>query len=721
VQEKLSVIFKGIACILLFQVCCLQAQEIVSYPFAKKDKVVDNYFGKTIEDDYRWMENTNDSSLSVWVKAENELTESYFSKIPYYTKIEKNIRDKSTYYQDLPYKRLHKYAFSLHSYNKVSKKYFENYNPVLWYRTEFENWKELVNPLTLRNYPDENVRITNYWLSPNDDVLVLSVSRNGSDWNELFTYNISSKKISTTSLKWIKVNDLIWYRNGFFYQRYKKPSEGLERLEQNHDYSLYYHTINDSQDNDVKINIEGFSSMEIINGKDFIVKHLMRNGNSNFNLVSFLEFNDSLIAIKKLRTFIVYPAKKRYTVDIIGINNDSAIVRTDLHANNGIIARYNLGELNRFDTLIKEYQEVLTQAFYFNEKINCIYQKDFKHYMAGFSKNGIKEKIHFFSNFSSVSFYPVGKKSVLFFDESTFSQPEITCQFNFKDYSSNQISTTYVDYKPHEYVTELKEFKAPDGAKIPLILFYKKGLKPQNNNPVLLTAYGGFGIINNPSYDYMNLLWVESGGILAVASIRGGGEKGKTWHFAGSGINKQKSIDDFSSAAKFLIDQNYTSPGKLGSIGASNGGLVVAGSAIQHPELFKAVIPNVGIFDMLRYQNFTVGNGFTDEYGASSDSAECHSLLRYSPLHNIKDSVNYPSMLIITNDHDDRVPPFHSYKLAASLQGKNRKANPILLYTGNNAGHYGNVLGKNRYRVSAYILSFLFDAMHMKPKLLNNF
>lgn len=682
----------------------------LTYPFTKKILITDNYFGNIITDEYRWLEYLQDSSVLKWVKSQNDFTDNYFSKIPYYDKIKKNIDDKSGYYMDIPYNRLHGYTFALFSNE-------ENKNPNLYYRTEFENWIELINPSSFKKSLYENVRITGYSLSPDEKYLTFNLSRNGSDWNEIYTIDMNTKKIIEKPIQWVKFSNIQWFENGFFYQRYNKPQKDLEYIEQNSGHSLFYHSITDNAKEDSYIEIEEFNSLEKLEGRSLIIKHQKKIGSKNYNLVSLIQLADSAIKIKEKKTFMVYPAKNRYTVDVIDIKKDSVIILTDLHANNGLVAKYSINDLNRFDTLVREYDEVLVNAFYFQGKLNCIYEKDFKYFMTRFSKNGKMEKSHLFSSFSTISFYSIGKKSTLYFDESTFSQPEVTCAFNFDKFYSNQVSVTNVKYEPGEYITDCIEYESFDGVKVPMTLFYKKSLEPKKNHPVLLSTYGGFGIINNPQYDYRNLLWVENGGIYAVAHIRGGGEKGKKWHFGGSNLNKQISIDDFSSAARFLIKNNYTSPEKLSSIGASNGGLVVAASALQHPELFKAVIPCVGATDMLRYQNFTIGSGLVDEYGVSTDSTQFNALIKYSPLHLVKDSLNYPDMLIITYDHDDRVPPFHSYKLTAKMQAN--KNSMVLLHSGVNSGHYGIIEGKNKYTESALILSFLFNEMNINPKLID--
>jgi prolyl oligopeptidase len=697
----------------------LSAQNLRSYPLTKKDSISENYFGKVIKDEYRWLENTNDSTVINWVKSQSKYTEDYFSNIPYLSNIKNNIKDKTGFILDHPSSDK-KYSFELFSYGKDSgKRNYENYSPILYYKTRFDSWRELIDPLKFRTYPNENIRITNYKLSASGEILAFSISRNGSDWNEILTMNMSSKKIIDTPIKWAKSSDVMWYKDGFFYQKYSKPEKGYEYIEQNKNESLFYHKIGTDPEKDKEIEVEGFSDAKLIYPNKLIIDHYIKKKFKEYRVLSVLSLNEKTIIEGPPKSFIVYPSKKRYTIDVIDFINDSAIVRTDLHANNGIIALYATNELNRFDTLIKEYNEVLTHAFYLQGKLHCVYEKDLKCNMVKFNMKGNVEKINIFPRFSNLDFERSNTGNDVYYSGTSYDKPAVLYKFNLETYRSEIVNQTEVYYEPFDCEIESIEYVSSDGIKIPLTLFYKKGLKLKQSSPILLSVYGGFGLINRPRYNYQNLLWIANGGIYAVAHVRGGGEKGKNWHFSGSGVNKQKSIDDFSSAAKFLIENNYTTALKLVSIGASNGGLMVAASALQHPELFRAVVADVGVYDMLRYQNFTVGEGFTDEYGVSSDSTECDALLGYSPLHNIRNNVQYPSMLVITGDHDDRVPPLHSYKFIAAMQNNKTNTNPAILYVNNNAGHYGSVNGINRYRESAYILSFLFNAINLQPKIIH--
>lgn len=277
----------------------------------------------------------------------------------------------------------------------------------------------------------------------------------------------------------------------------------------------------------------------------------------------------------------------------------------------------------------------------------------------------------------------------LLFSFSSYTLPPVVYKFNIRNFRRELAgqSTITFDYKDIEY--KEVEYLSTDSALVSMTLVYEKGLELDGNNPTLLKAYGGFGRISQPYFNPGVVHFIKKGGVFAFAGIRGGGEKGYDWASAGRGDKKQNSFDDFIAAAEYLIENKYTNPSKLASTGASNGGLVVAAAAVQRPDLFAAVVPVVAPFDMIRFENFTVGHFHTDEYGTVKDSLGFQNLLSYSPLHNIQKEVNYPSMLVVTSDHDDRVPPFHSYKFIAEMQSREAQKNPILLKVEKNSGHYG--------------------------------
>jgi len=675
------------------------------------DTITDVYFGTPVADPYRWLEDLKDSSVTGWIERQNRFTSDYFSKLPYCEQIRQNMLRNFSYDVRVPYRRLKGYAFDLFL---PDKKDFWKYNPVLYYTTEHDNWIPLIDPLDLRKSAEERVVITDYSLSPDEKTLLVCISRDGSDWKEYLTVDMKTKKIVGAPIMWVKRNSIIWYKDGFFYNRMREPSKGFEHLEADGASTLYFHKLGDLENKDVELNAEDANLQGIFDDRLFISQRKTV-GKTSYEIFSTITLKKDSFQQCRAKNFLIYPAKRRYDVNLLKVTHDSVILSTNLHAGNGMIARYSLDGINAFDTLVNAQAEVLTDVICTNDKLNCIYEKDFKYYMAQFSMEGEKGKVHCFSEFSTINFYPGSKSSVYYFDETSFNRPRITCYFDLKKYTSGQISDTRIQYTPREYVTRLISYTAPDGAKIPVTLFYLKGLELQKPRPVLLGVYGGFGIINNPAYNYAALLWAESGGIYALAHVRGGGEKGRDWHFAGIRTNKQKSIDDLLGVSEFLIDSGYTTASQFALTGASNGGMMVAAAAIQKPWLYKAVMADVGIYDMLRYHKFTSGRNYIDEYGCSDDSTEFKALRAYSPLHRVKSTTSYPAFLLATNLFDDRVPPFHSFKLAAALQACKNSQEPVLIYVGSSGGH-NNLSGNEGFKLEAFNLAFLFDKMNIQPR-----
>ena len=341
--------------------------------------------------------------------------------------------------------------------------------------------------------------------------------------------------------------------------------------------------------------------------------------------------------------------------------------------------------------IVPEYTEsLLMDVIPFADRIVTVYQNDQHPIISVFDYAGNVLDNHKFPVGSSIKgFSGQSTDEELLYSFNSYTIPPVVYKFNIKTFKTELTEQTAVtfDWKTIEY--KEVEYMNKDSLMVPMMLVYGKGMKPEGTNPTILEAYGGFGTVERPSFDPGIVYFIKHGGIYAFANIRGGGDKGKEWAKKGRGIYKQNSFYDFISAAEYLIKNKYTSPGKLASTGASNGGLVVAVAAIQRPDLFRAVVPVVAPLDMLRFEKFTVGTMHTNEYGTVKDSLSFTKLLDYSPYHNIKEGVNYPSMLVITSDHDDRVPPFHSYKFVAKLQSRSAQKNPVILKVEKNAGHNG--------------------------------
>ena len=368
--------------------------------------------------------------------------------------------------------------------------------------------------------------------------------------------------------------------------------------------------------------------------------------------------------------------------------------------------------------VIPESPEKVLESFSFTgNKIVVNFLKDARNLLSVFTTEGKYLNDIDLPGIGSVSFFNSNpNENEAFYQFTSFNIPASIFSYNAESNISELVFKPEVDFISDTYITEQVFYASKDGTRIPMFLVHKKDIKLDGTNPTLLYGYGGFNITLSPSFSVRNVIWLENGGIYAVANIRGGGEYGEEWHKSGAILNKQNVFDDFISAAEFLIKNKFTSPKRLTVFGGSNGGLLVGAVTNQRPDLFAVSIPAVGVMDMLRYHKFTIGRYWATDYGTSEDSAQFNYLLKYSPIHNIKESIKYPAVLVTTGDHDDRVVPAHSFKYIATLQSKYKGKNPILIRIETNAGHGA---GKPMAKVISEIAdmwSFAFYNMKFEPK-----
>ncbi|MBA2612477.1 MAG: S9 family peptidase [Bacteroidetes bacterium] len=702
--------------IFLFKVFICLSQSKLEYPSTKKIPVNNYYFRDTVIDNYQWLENIGDSSITNFIGVQNKFTENYFSNINYVKNIQTNIKENSSYsirYFNSTRLKANEFWLNVFSETPLTKNY-EFTSPILYFKYKYTGWEELVNPLSYKTYHDEKIFITNYYKCNDDENVAFTLSRNGLDWNELYFININTKK-THDKLEYLSRSEVVFYKQGFFYYRYNKVANKIKDKKGNE--YIYFHEFGKSQTEDKLITSGTNLNFSFYKDTNMIVSGIKIKNNKVYKYLSTANIktlnNDSVV----FKPFLIFPTKNRYRIDIINLSIDSAIILTNIHHPNGMIEKYDINSLSLFDTIIKPAQEILVDAFYFCGKINCLYYMDQTYYLVGYNLKGKVINSYAFPKWYYIKGFSDFKKYTCDFEMGSIVTPSRAMRFNFKEYFAESDGKTYVPYKNLEYVIESKEYKSFDGTMISIAIIYKRTLDLSKANPVLYSAYGGFGLISDIEYNLKNLIWLESGGIYAFSYIRGGGEKGKTWHFSGAAKNKNVCLEDFISGAKYLINNHYTDCSKLAIIGSSHGGILVSNAINKYPELFKAAICNVGLLDMLRYQYYSYGDGFADEFGLSSDSLDYKVLKTYSPYHNIKKQ-NYPATLILTGDHDDRVVPFHSYKYTAKLREYNQSNSPILLNVIKSKGHNGSNLQDNSYE-DALQLSFLFNVLKMKPKYLD--
>jgi len=685
---------------LLFIVHNSYSQEF-EYPTTKKVSVIDTFYNNfIIKDEYRWLEDITNVEVKNWINIQNKISKKELTKAG--TKNQAfNTIDKYFYTEySRPIKK-GKYYFTYAYYDNLGV-------PALFYKTKINlNSELLIDP----NYisKKDKIRIKGYWVSKDSKYLSYQFNRNGSDWTEIKIINLSNKCELKDHLKNIKFSDIEWKDNGFFYSKYPRSNKFSPTFGE----KVYYHKIGTEQSEDQLIferknpQIQ-FSYTVTSDERFFILKEI--NEESGKKNIFYIDYASPNAALKPLLMNL------NDDISIVESRNGKLIATTNLNSNDEYVIEINPLEPYNLKVIIPEYEKaILLDIKPLKEKIIAIYQYNQRPIITVYDYNSnLLYSLEMPIATSVGGFYGNFDDNEFIFYFSSYTLPPVVYKFNVTDYKRTLIQHTSVtfDYKNIEY-TEV-EYYSKDSVKVPMFLIYYKDLQLNGENPTILKAYGGFGAIVQPHFDPGIVYFLKKGGVLAYANIRGGGDNGYSWHEEGCGENKQNSFDDFISAAEYLIQNKYTNPEKLAITGSSNGGLTVAASAIQRPDLFKLALPIVGVFDMLRFEKFTVGNLHIDEYGTVSDSSDFVNLLSYSPLHNVQENINYPGMLIITSENDERIPPFHSYKLVAKLQNRDSQKNSILLKTIPKAGHYGSIGFITNVRETAQFYGYIYE--YLKDK-----
>lgn len=680
----------------------------IIYPKTAKDNVVDTYFGVKVNDTYRWLENDTSSATSAWVKEQNKVTFNYLSQIPFRNDLKKRLTALINYPKyGSPFKKNGTYFF-------YKNDGLQNQSVLYQQKTLTSEPEVLLDPNTLS--ADGTVALAHVAFSKDGKYLGYSIARSGSDWNEIFILDVATRHLLPDHIKWSKSSGISWQGNGFYYSAYDAPVTGKEYSNKNEYEKIYFHTVGQDQNQDKLIyedkqhalrecyasvtDDEKFitiSITETTTGNSLLIKDLT-NPNASFMLLASGFENDYSVIDHvngKLYLLTNWKAPKNRLMEVDPTKS----------------ARENWKEI------IPESENVLERATIIGGKILAEYMKDVSNHAYGFDLTGQKLYEVKLPEIGSLSGFLGDKDDTeAFYVFTSYTFPPTIYRFDADKNNSEVFRKAEVACNPDEYVSEQIFFTSKDGTKVPISITYKKGLKRDGKNPLMLYGYGGFNISMNPSFSVVRIPFLENGGIYCVANIRGGGEYGETWHMAGTKMHKQNVFDDFIAAAEYLIKEKYTSSAKLAIDGGSNGGLLIGACMTQRPDLFAVAIPEVGVLDMLRYHMFTIGWSWSSDYGTSEESKSMFEYLKgYSPLHNIKSGVKYPATLVMTGDHDDRVVPAHSFKFAATLQAQNAGTKPTLIRIDSKAGHgAGKPIGKV-IEAQADMWSFVMFNLGMKP------
>ena len=669
---------------LLLLVACNQNpnntnDEKMNYPQTRMDNTVDTYFGTQVSDPYRWLEDDRSAETAQWVKAQNDFTFGYLSKIPYRQAIKEKL-EKLWNYEKLSA------PFTEGDYTY----YYKNdglQNQSVLYRKDKEGKEEIfLNPNTFSE--DGTTSLGDVAFSEDGSLVAYLISEGGSDWRKGIVLDAKTKKRIGDTLVDIKFSSIAWKGNeGFFYSSYDKP-KGSELSAKTDQHKLYYHKLGTSQKND-----------KLIFGGTPTEKYRYVSGTvSNDGKYLFISVANATSGNKLFVKDLSNPKSSLVTItnnfdgDTGFVNNQGTtlFLETNINAPNGRLVKVDFKnpQPEHWQDVIPETKNVLSIttagkylfAKYMVDALSQVKQYDYE--------GKLIREVKLPSIGSAGGFYAKKDETHTYFSFTNYAYPTQIYKMDLATGATELYWKPAIAFDATHYESKQVFYTSKDGTKIPMMITYKKGIKLNGKNPTLLYGYGGFNVSLMPTFSVANAVWLELGGVYAVPNLRGGGEYGKQWHDAGTKMQKQNVFDDFISAAEYLVKEKYTSAQYLAIKGGSNGGLLVGATMLQRPDLFKVALPAVGVLDMLRYHTFTAGAGWAYDYGTSDDSKEMFEYLKaYSPLHNVKQGVVYPATLITTGDHDDRVVPAHSFKFAAELQAKQTGNNPILIRIETNAGH----------------------------------
>ncbi|MDR2085288.1 MAG: prolyl oligopeptidase family serine peptidase [Bacteroidales bacterium] len=691
-----------------FSSCNQNKSKGIKYPETKKTDHTDEYFGTKVADPYSWLEDDMSEETAAWVKAQNEVTFAYLDKIPFRAEMRERLTEQWDYPKSSsPVKINNRWIMYKNSG-------LQNQNVVYLLKDIDDKEGEiLLDPNTFSE--DGTIALSGFNITKDGKTLIYSISRGGSDWREFYFMDIDSRTLLDDHLKWIKFSSIATYDDGVIYSRFPEPKEGDLLKGTNENCMLYFHKIGTPQEEDILIysepqNPERSFSIEVSDDDKYMF--LYTTESTSGNSLAFKKSKD-----KEFTHINKDFEKDYYVMDIIG--NDLYIMTNDNAPNYRLLSVpiNKATDKKHWKDVIPERDYVLNGVQYVGEKLIASYLKDAHTYIEIFDTNGKNSYVLDLPIGSISGFNGKPEDNITFYSYTSYNTPSIIYKYDIKNNISTEYSRSQIKFDSDNYITKQVFYQSKDGTTVPMFLTYKRDLELNGKNPTLLYGYGGFNISLTPGFSTSRIPLLENGCIIAVANLRGGGEYGEKWHKAGTLMQKQNVFDDCIAAAEYLIANKYTSPEYLALQGGSNGGLLVGAVINQRPDLFAVGLPAVGVLDMLRYQYFTIGRYWATDYGTSEDSKEMFEYIYgYSPLHNIKENVNYPAILVTTGDHDDRVVPAHSFKYAATLQEKYSGDNPVMIRIETQAGHGA---GKPTSKVIEEIVdewAFMFYNMGIEPK-----
>lgn len=705
-------VFATLAALALTISACAGSSRPFDYPQARKVDQVDDYHGAQVADPYRWLEDDNAPETEAWVQAQNAVTERYLQRIPYRGLLKERLRTLYNYEKyGSPFRRGDLYFFSKNDG-------LQNQS-VIYVQKGLDGEPEaLLDPNTFS--ADGTTRLSMFAVSKNGRYAAYGKSVGGSDWSDYHVMEVGTKETLPDVIKWVKVSGASWSGDGFFYSRYPQPEAGRELTTKNEHHQVYFHRVGTSQSEDELVyedaaNPQRFHLVSVTEDERYAILSISDRGTGKKgNALFYRELS------RRDKTFT--PLIGEITddeFDVIDNVGNAFLVQTNRGAPNGRVVRIDPRRPAEKDwtEVLPEREEPLQSARLAGGKLFATYLEDVTTRAYVYRVDGrLEHEVELPDLGTAGGFGGLRDDKVVFYTFMSFTYPPAIFRYDIATKESTVFRRAEIPaFHAEDYEVKRVFYTSKDGTSVPMFLTYRKGLELSGNNPTLLYGYGGFNITNAPGFNAMRIALLENGFIYASANLRGGGEYGESWHEAGTKLKKQNVFDDFIAAAEWLIANKYTSSAKLAIQGGSNGGLLVGAVMNQRPELFKVAIPQVGVMDMLRFHQFTIGWNWIADYGSSDSPEEFKALYAYSPLHNIKEGVNHPATFITTADHDDRVVPAHSFKYAATLQEKQAGPAPILIRIETMSAH-GAVSTEKQIELNADVYTFLFENLGVGPK-----
>jgi len=650
-----------------------------SYPVTKTTDQADDFFGTKVSDPYRWLENDMSEDTKDWVQRQNQVSNAYLSKIPYRDPIKKRLTELWNYEKfSAPFKEgQYTYFYKNNGLQNQS---------VLYRQKNGDQPEIFLDPNTFS--ADGTTSLAGIDFTKDGSLAAYQLSEGGSDWRKVIIINTNTKEPLDDTLSDVKFSGLSWRnKDGFYYSSYAKPKEGSQLSGKTQIHKLYFHILGTPQSEDKLIFGGEATPRRYIGGYVTENQQYLVVSAANATYGNELYIQD---LTKSNATIVPIVTGFENEQEVVDADNGKLYISTNLNAPNRklVVTDASAPTAEHWKELIAETKFPLSISTS-GGRFFAQYTKDAVSEIEEYTHDGKKVKTIALPGLGTATGFS-GKKEEkeVYYSYTSYVYPSAIFKYDINTGKSSVYKKSGVQFNPGDFESKQVFYASKDGTKIPMIITYKKGMQLTGKNPLMLYAYGGFNISLTPAFSVSNMVFLENGGIYAVANLRGGGEYGDAWHKAGTKLHKQNVFDDFIAAAEYLIKEKYTSKDYLAISGGSNGGLLVGACMAQRPDLYRVCFPAVGVMDMLRYHTFTAGAGWAYDYGTANDNKEMFNYLyKYSPVHNLKKGTCYPATLVTTADHDDRVVPAHSFKFAASLQAAQSCDNPVLISIETKAGH----------------------------------